>query len=127
MSQPPPTPPRAGFLLGAALLQIPGTLYLLISGMVAAEMSTVLSVALLALSACHAAGTIFLFRRRRWAWYLSAAVAALFTAAGLAIALQEGLLWVGLIYAVAGASVLGLLWLGREALPGGARHDVAHR
>jgi hypothetical protein len=120
MSHPSPTaPPRTGFLFSAAVAQSVGTLYLLISGMMAGERSMALSVALLALSACSAAGAIFLFRRRHWAWYLSAAVAALFTISGLALTLLDGLLWVGLIHAAAGACVLGLLWAGRAALPGG--------
>ncbi len=109
---------RAGFLVSAAVIQSVGTLYLLISGMVAAEMSSALSVALLALSACSAVGTVFLFQRRRWAWYLSTSVAALFIAVGLTVTLLDGLFLVGLFHAAAGACVLGLLWTGREALPG---------
>jgi hypothetical protein len=114
----PPTP-RPGFLVSAAVVQSVGTLYLLISGMVAAEMSLVLSYALLALSPFSAAGTVFLFRRRRWAWYLSTALAALFTSGGLVLSLVDGLFVVGFIHAAAGACVLGLLWAGRTALPGG--------
>jgi hypothetical protein len=98
------------------VVQSVGTLYLLITGMVAGEMSMALSAAILAVAACSAVGTVFLFRRRRWAWYLSAAVAGLFITAGLVLSLQEGLLWVGLIYAAAGACVLGLLWAGRASL-----------
>jgi hypothetical protein len=117
----PSLPParRAGFLFSAAVIQSVGTLYLFLNGLMAGEMSSALSVALLALSACWAVGTVFLFRRRHWAWYLSAAVAALVTAAGLVITLLDGLLWVGLIYAAAGACILGLLWAGRAALPRG--------
>jgi hypothetical protein len=111
-----PPAPRAGFLVSAAVVQSVGTLYLLISGMVAAEMSSVLSAALLALSACSAVGTVFLFRRHRWAWYLSTVVAALFISGGLVVSLQDGLFEVGLIHAAAGACVLGLLWAGRAAV-----------
>jgi hypothetical protein len=120
----PPTD-RAGFLVSAAVVQSVGTLYLLISGMVAAEMSSALSVALLALSACSAAGTVFLFRRHRWAWFLSTALSALFIAGGLVVTLLDGLAAVGLIHAAAGACVLGLLWTGRTALPSGWSQGAA--
>jgi hypothetical protein len=124
MNSPTPTPaPGKGFLITSAVLQSVGLLYLILTSMVAAEVSMALSIALMVLSACAAAGTVFLFLRRRWAWYLSTTVAALLTIAGLV--LTPTLLWLGLIYAVAGACILGLLWAGRAALHGGWPPDEA--
>jgi hypothetical protein len=105
---------HTGLLDATAVAQGVGTLYLFISGLVAAEMSGVLSIVLLALAVSAAVGTVFLRRRRRWAWWLSLSLAALFTLAGLAMTFF--VLWVGVIHATAGALVLAALWVGRPAL-----------
>ena len=107
---------RAGFLDLAAATLGGGTLYLALMGLVAGEMSTIISVALLALAVSTGVGSVFLILRRRWAWALSIVVAALISAAGLALCFLDDLRWVGAIHAVAGVCVLGALWAGRAAL-----------
>jgi hypothetical protein len=106
----------AGFLdIAAATLGI-GTLYLAIMGLVATEMSVLMSVGLLALAVGAGLGSIFLVLRRRWAWMLCALVSAVVTVGGVGVIFLRGAPWVGALHAVVGASVLWTLWTGRPAL-----------
>jgi hypothetical protein len=115
-----PTPaeasPRPGpFLQGAAIAQLLIAPYLLLAGTMAAEMSGLLSAVLMAAGVLVAVAAVFLFRRRRWAWRLSAALAALSLVAGICASFLHP---IGAIHAVGAAAVLGALWAGRPAIPG---------
>lgn len=109
--------PAGVYLSGAALAQCLFVPYLVLAGMMAAEMSGVLSGVLLATSVLTAVAAAFLFRRRRWAWRLSSALAAGAFVTGVVV--MFALPVVGALHAGGAALVLGALWAGRPALPGG--------
>ncbi|MCP3142767.1 hypothetical protein [Pyxidicoccus xibeiensis] len=101
--------------MGAALMQALVAPYLLLAGLMAAEMSAVLSAVLLASGGAVAVATLFLFRRRVWAWRLSSALAVLAFVAGGALAFMSPH-WLGGIHAVGAAIILAALWAGRRAV-----------
>ncbi|MFP2927451.1 hypothetical protein ACLESO_20085 [Pyxidicoccus sp. 3LG] len=101
--------------MGAALVQALMVPYLLLAGMMAAEMSGLLSAVLLASGVAVAVATLFLFRRRFWAWRLSSALAVLAFVAGVALAFVSPH-WLGGIHAAGAAIILAALWAGRSAV-----------
>ncbi|NTX40416.1 hypothetical protein HUA74_40905 [Myxococcus sp. CA051A] len=106
-----------GFITGAAIMQALVVPYLLLAGLMAAEMSALLSTALLAHGVVVAVAAGFLFRRRLWAWRLSAALATLAFLVGAGATLMPPA-WVGGIHAAGAAAILGLLLAGRPAVVG---------
>lgn len=110
----------SGFITGAAIMQALVVPYLLLAGLMAAEMSALLSTALLAHGVVVAVAAGFLFRRRPWAWRLSAALATLAFIAG-AGAMVMSPVWLGGIHAAGAAVILGLLLAGRPAVFGARR------
>lgn len=106
----------AGLLdIAVATLGI-GTLYLAIMGLVATEMSIVVSIAFLSLAVGAGLGSSFLLLRQRWAWLLCVIVAAVITAAGMAVTFIDDVHWIGALHAVGGVCILAALWTGRPAL-----------
>lgn len=110
-----PSPRRSGFIVGAAIAQSLVVPYLLLAGLMAAEMSGVLSAALLLFGLTVAVATVFLFRRKRWAWRLSSVLAVLAFLAGAAATWMPPS-WLGGIHALAAAAVLASLFAGRPAI-----------
>jgi Kef-type K+ transport system membrane component KefB len=106
------------FLTGAAIAQCLVVPYLLLAGTMAAEMSGVLSGVMLSIGVLTAVATAFLFRRRRWAWRVSSALAALAFVTGVVVMFE--LPPVGALHAIGSALILGALWAGRPALPSGS-------
>ncbi|MFP2959969.1 hypothetical protein ACLEPN_19590 [Myxococcus sp. 1LA] len=104
-----------GFITGAALAQSLTVPYLALAGLMAAEMSGVLSAALLLYGLTVAVATVFLFRRERWAWRLSCALAVVALLAGAGVAWMPPS-WVGGIHALCAAAVLASLIAGRPAI-----------
>jgi Kef-type K+ transport system membrane component KefB len=109
--------PAGVYLSGAAVAQCLVVPYLLLAGMMAAEMSGVLSGVMLAIGVLTAVATAFLFRRRRWAWQLSSALAAGALVTGVVVMFE--LPAIGALHVVGAALILGALWAGRPALPSG--------
>lgn len=113
--------PRQGFFLTfAAVAQLLVAPYLLLAGMMAAEMSALLSAVLMPCGAAVGVAALFLFRRRRWAWRLSSVLAALALITGIVVAFLAPA-WLGGIHAAGAAIVLGALWAGRTAIVGRPR------
>ncbi|WP_228557927.1 hypothetical protein [Myxococcus sp. AB056] len=111
-----PSQRRSGFIAGAAIAQSLMVPYLVLAGLMAAEVSGALSAALLLYGLTLAVATVFLFRHKRWAWRLSSALAVVAFLAGAGVAWMPPS-WVGGIHALGAAAILGALFAGRPAIP----------
>jgi hypothetical protein len=100
---------RATLVVCTATVQFILGLYLLVCGLVAYEMSALLSVALLSYATGVIVAALFLFGCRRWAWQLSIGLSALALIGGLALSLVSPA-WIGAVHAAGAVVVLGALW-----------------